>query len=101
MPFGFTLVHDGAARTVTITVTQSLPAAVGYRYPLRLGRAASLTVDGQPRPLPPDGADMVLPGGMQQAVISQVHARHILLSTNELEDDQTVQQKLATFASAS
>ncbi|HWM56759.1 MAG TPA: hypothetical protein VNO83_02905 [Pseudonocardia sp.] len=72
VPFGFTLVHDGAARTVTITVTQPLPAAVGYRYPLRLGRAASLTVDGQPRPLPPDGADMVLPGGMQQAVIGYV-----------------------------
>ena len=34
-------------------------------------------------------------GGVQQAVISQVHARHILLRTNELEDDQTVQQKLA------
>jgi peptidyl-prolyl cis-trans isomerase SurA len=34
-------------------------------------------------------------GGLQQAVQSQVHARHILLRTNELEDDQTVQQKLA------
>lgn len=34
-------------------------------------------------------------GGVQQAVESQVHARHILLQTNELEDDQTVQQKLA------
>ena len=34
-------------------------------------------------------------GGVQQAVQSQVHARHILLRTNELEDDQTVQQKLA------
>lgn len=34
-------------------------------------------------------------GGVQQAVVSQVHARHILLRTNELEDDQTVQQKLA------
>lgn len=33
-------------------------------------------------------------GGLQQAVQSQVHARHILLRTNELEDDQTVQQKL-------
>jgi peptidyl-prolyl cis-trans isomerase SurA len=36
-------------------------------------------------------------GGMQQAVIDQVHARHILLRTNELEDDQTVQQKLANI----
>lgn len=34
-------------------------------------------------------------GGVQQAVVSQVHARHILLRTSELEDDQTVQQKLA------
>ncbi len=33
-------------------------------------------------------------GGIQQAVESQVHARHILLQTNELEDDSTVQQKL-------
>ena len=29
-------------------------------------------------------------GGRGQAVVSQVHARHILLRTNELEDDQTV-----------
>ena len=33
-------------------------------------------------------------GGVQQAVVSQVHARHILLRTSELEDDQTVEQKL-------
>jgi peptidyl-prolyl cis-trans isomerase SurA len=33
-------------------------------------------------------------GGVQQAVESQVHARHILVQTNELEDDSTVQQKL-------
>lgn len=36
-------------------------------------------------------------GGVQQAVVQQVHARHILLRTNELEDDQTVQQKLAAI----
>jgi peptidyl-prolyl cis-trans isomerase SurA len=36
-------------------------------------------------------------GGTQQTVVSQVHARHILLRTNELEDDQTVEQKLATI----
>lgn len=34
-------------------------------------------------------------GGVQQAVESQVHVRHILLRTNELEDDQTVRQRLA------
>lgn len=35
-----------------------------------------------------------LRGGVQQAVVSQVHARHILLRTSDLEDDQTIQQKL-------
>jgi peptidyl-prolyl cis-trans isomerase SurA len=34
-------------------------------------------------------------GGVQQSVVSQVHARHILLRVNELEDDQTLQQRLA------
>jgi peptidyl-prolyl cis-trans isomerase SurA len=38
-----------------------------------------------------------LRGGVQQSVVSQVHARHILLRTNELEDDQTVEQKLASI----
>jgi peptidyl-prolyl cis-trans isomerase SurA len=33
-------------------------------------------------------------GSGGEAVISQVHARHILLRTNELEDDQTIEQKL-------
>jgi peptidyl-prolyl cis-trans isomerase SurA len=33
-------------------------------------------------------------GGTQQAVVSQVHARHILLRPNELEDDNTVHQRL-------
>lgn len=36
-------------------------------------------------------------GGQQQAVVAQIHTRHILLRTNELEDDQTVEQKLATI----
>src|SRR5678816_3498915 len=35
-----------------------------------------------------------LRGGQQQAVIAQIHTRHILLRTNELEDDQTVETKL-------
>ena len=38
-----------------------------------------------------------LRGGQQQAVVAQVHARHILLKTSELEDDQTVQTKLASI----
>jgi peptidyl-prolyl cis-trans isomerase SurA len=33
-------------------------------------------------------------GGVQQSVVAQIHARHILLRTNELEDDQTIEQKL-------
>ncbi len=36
-------------------------------------------------------------GGVQQSVVAQVHARHILLKTNELEDDQTVEQKLSNI----
>lgn len=34
-------------------------------------------------------------GAEQQAVQSQIHSRHILMRTNELEDDQTVAQKLS------
>jgi peptidyl-prolyl cis-trans isomerase SurA len=33
-------------------------------------------------------------GGTEQAVVTQIHARHILLTPNELEDDQTIEQKL-------
>ncbi len=36
-------------------------------------------------------------GGEQQAVVAQVHLRHILLKTNELEDDQTVETKLSNI----
>ena len=36
-------------------------------------------------------------GGVQQSVVAQVHARHILLRTNELEDDQTIEQKLGNI----
>jgi peptidyl-prolyl cis-trans isomerase SurA len=33
-------------------------------------------------------------GAEPAALVSQVHARHILLETNEIEDDETVRQKL-------
>ncbi|HTV52742.1 MAG TPA: peptidylprolyl isomerase SurA [Steroidobacteraceae bacterium] len=33
-------------------------------------------------------------GGEQRVVVDQVHARHILMRTNELQDDATVRQKL-------
>ncbi len=36
-------------------------------------------------------------GGQQQAVVAQVHLRHVLLKTNELEDDQTVETKLGSI----
>jgi peptidyl-prolyl cis-trans isomerase SurA len=35
--------------------------------------------------------------GGQPTIINQVHARHILLKPNELQDDATVQQKLETI----
>jgi len=34
-------------------------------------------------------------GAEQAALVSQVHARHILLQTNEIEDDETTRQKLS------
>jgi len=36
-------------------------------------------------------------GGTDPALVSQVHARHILLKTNEVEDDDAVRQKLTQF----
>jgi peptidyl-prolyl cis-trans isomerase SurA len=33
-------------------------------------------------------------GAAQQVMVNQVHARHILMTTNELQDDETVRQKL-------
>ena len=36
-------------------------------------------------------------GGTSQRIVNQVHARHILVKTNELQDDATVQQKLASI----
>jgi peptidyl-prolyl cis-trans isomerase SurA len=35
--------------------------------------------------------------GGQQVIVNQVHARHILIKTNELQDDATVKQKLETI----
>jgi peptidyl-prolyl cis-trans isomerase SurA len=35
--------------------------------------------------------------GNTQVIVNQVHARHILIKTNELQDDATVQQKLMTI----
>ena len=35
--------------------------------------------------------------GNAQVIVNQVHARHILIKPNELQDDATVQQKLVTI----
>jgi peptidyl-prolyl cis-trans isomerase SurA len=35
--------------------------------------------------------------GSTQVIVNQVHARHILIKPNELQDDATVQQKLASI----
>ena len=34
-------------------------------------------------------------GGEAQVIVNQIHARHILMKPNELDDDETVRQKLA------
>jgi peptidyl-prolyl cis-trans isomerase SurA len=34
-------------------------------------------------------------GGEAQVIVNQIHVRHILIKTNELDDDETVRQKLA------
>jgi len=34
-------------------------------------------------------------GGEAQVIVNQIHVRHILMKTNELDDDETVRQKLA------
>jgi len=36
-------------------------------------------------------------GAASTALVSQVHARHILMQTNAIEDDETVRQKLSEF----
>jgi peptidyl-prolyl cis-trans isomerase SurA len=36
-------------------------------------------------------------GNNTQRIVNQVHARHILVKTNELQDDATVEQKLASI----
>ncbi len=34
-------------------------------------------------------------GGEAQVIVNQIHVRHILMKTNELDDDETVRQKLS------
>ena len=69
-PFGFTLRHDEAARTISIDITQPPPATVGYVYPCRLGRPIEVRADGVALPSPAAGTvDVRLPAGLRQALI--------------------------------
>ena len=72
VPFGFVLAHDALARTVTFTLTQPLPAHIGYVHPLRLGQVRRVVVDGVERAVAADTDDVALPGGMRQAIISTI-----------------------------
>jgi hypothetical protein len=69
-PFGFTLAHDAAAREVTITLTQAMPAPIRYVYPLRLGTFRRLTIDGVETPVAPETREVPIPAGTAQVVIA-------------------------------
>jgi hypothetical protein len=45
--FGYRLRKDGAARTITIDITQPLGPGIRYIFPCRFGMVRSVTVDGQ------------------------------------------------------
>jgi hypothetical protein len=65
--FGYDLVHDAAARRVTVTIREPLPGHVHFVYPFRLGASArALSVDGQALQLPLQGADVPLPAHSKQ-----------------------------------
>jgi hypothetical protein len=64
--FGYSLQHDPAARSITIDITNPLPANVRFVYPCRLGAGvASVDVDGQPAAV--GGPDVQLPAGFTHA----------------------------------
>jgi len=79
-----------------------LGARKGSELPTFLGEAIATMKPGDvTKPIrTPSGFHIVklnaVTGG-QQTIINQVHARHILLKPNELQDDATVQQKLQTI----
>lgn len=68
--FGFTLDHDAAERTVTITITQSMPANIRYIYHCRLGTVTSAVADGLPVSV--EDEHVALPGGSARAVIQYI-----------------------------
>jgi peptidyl-prolyl cis-trans isomerase SurA len=75
----------------------------GSELPTFLGEMiAGMKAGDVTRPLrTPSGFHIVklneVTGGTSQRIVNQVHARHILVKTNELQDDATVQQKLASI----
>ena len=68
VPFGYTLRHDDAAKTVTIDITQSPPANVSFIYPCRLGTVQAVTIDGAPSPA--GGQDVPIPARTANVVIT-------------------------------
>ena len=80
----------------------SLGDRKGSELPTFLGEAiATMKAGDITRPLrTPSGYHIVRLNeikGTTQAIVNQVHARHILIKTNELQDDATVEQKLASI----
>jgi hypothetical protein len=67
-PFGYTLRHDQAARTLAIEIVQPPPPSVRFVFPCRFGSGVrSAAADG--RPLPVAGTDVALPAGTRRAVV--------------------------------
>jgi len=80
----------------------SLGDRKGSELPTFLGEAiATMKAGDITKPLrTPSGYHIVRLNeikGTTQAIVNQVHARHILIKTNELQDDATVEQKLASI----
>jgi hypothetical protein len=67
VPMGYELRHAADTSTITIAITQPLPADVRYVHRCRLGPVLSVEADG--RALPITGQEVHLPAGTQQAVI--------------------------------
>ena len=77
----------------------SLGFRKGTELPTFLGEAiAGMKVGDVTKPIrTPSGfhiAKLIEMRGNTQVIVNQVHARHILIKPNELQDDATVQQKL-------
>ncbi len=75
----------------------------GSELPTFLGEViAGMKVGDVTKPIrTPSGFHIVklndMKGSAEQVIVNQVHARHILIKTTELQDDATVQQKLSSI----